>query len=238
MVPRTPVGSSPWAVRHRTIGVTSGDDAGDSCLVGPSPTLEIADADPTPNAGYNKGVWRPFVLRSCLTLRAAAKNGATVSSASFHLDRGIMKALRPGDAIHMARTPCGGLGFSVVRGGHLVVALGAVTAVPLGDHVTAKLPMDLIDQARAVFQRRGATFDFPELPVELTSGDHTCIVPGGSPRLPGYRVTTHHGFYVGTPGIDECLAISCVGLCSDTAANASAVLLGVDGLQLVRWQDG
>ncbi len=135
----------------------------------------------------------------------------------------------------MAPTACGGVGLSVIRQGGLVVALGAVTAVPLGDGVKARVPSDLVAQAEGVIRRRDPTFEFPELPIEVTIGVSTAILLRGGPRIGGYEVMIQHGFYRGTPGVNECLAIVRTGQCSDTAASASALLLDVDGIQLVQW---
>jgi hypothetical protein len=91
----------------------------------------------------------------------------------------------------------------------------------------------LLDEAEAILRRRDSSFEFWERPIELTIGTATCLLPGGSPSLEDYAVRIQHGFLRGIPGVDECLAISRRGLCSDVAANASAVLVGVDGIELV-----
>jgi len=67
--------AGPWAVSHRT-PVEGTDRLRGFRLVGLSPTLEITDAGLTPNPGYGRGVWRPEVLRSRMTLRAGGRGNA------------------------------------------------------------------------------------------------------------------------------------------------------------------
>ena len=62
--------------------------------------------------------------------------------------------LRPGDALHISRTRCAGVGLSVLRESQLVAAAGAVSAVPLGAEVTVSHPGDLVRQAEAIFRVR------------------------------------------------------------------------------------
>jgi hypothetical protein len=222
-----------WTVSHRTPVEGGSDRLRGRRLVGLSPSLEITDAGLTPNPGYSRGIWRPEVLRCRLTLRATDGKNASVSSASFCVDRGVVAALRPGDLLYMARTPCAGLALSAVRDGNLVFAIGAVTKVPLGNNVSARMPLELLEEAEAIFRRSDRTFEFRELPIELTSGTAACLLPGGSASIEGYDIRILHGFLVGIPGTDECLAISRKGLCSDVAAGCSARLIDVDGMALV-----
>jgi hypothetical protein len=116
-----------------------------------------------------------------------------------------------------------------------VVAVGAVTAVPLGDLVTARRASDVAEKVETILRTRDATYEWPEIPIELTIGDRTFLLPGGFPDVDDYHVMIRHGFYRGTPGTDECLAIACRGQCSHVAANASAILLGVDGIEMAQW---
>jgi hypothetical protein len=50
-----------------------------------------------------------------------------------------------------------------------MVAVGAVTVVPLGPNVAARIPADLIERAASVFRERDPEFHFAEWPVELSS---------------------------------------------------------------------
>jgi hypothetical protein len=232
-VPSDPRGG-PWVARQRTEVAVTGNNLLDARLLGLTPTLEMADADPPVNAGYTRGVWRPWVLRSRLTLRAASKTNAAASSASFHLDRSVVAAMRPGDVFHVARTPCAGLGMSLVREGRLVFALGAVTAVPLGSNVVAQRAVDLMEQVRAVYRSRDPLYETDEIPIELVI-DGRLSIGGRNPHSEAYAALCHHGFLIGIPGTDESCAITCRDLCSETGANASLALLLADGLELTQW---
>lgn len=94
-VPDQPEAGS-WTVSHRT-PVEETDRLRGFRLVGLNPTLEVTNAGLTPNPGYGHGVWRPEVMRSRLTLRASGSRNASVSAASFCVDRAVMTALKPGD---------------------------------------------------------------------------------------------------------------------------------------------
>ena len=111
----------------------------DSRLTGIVPMMKIVDAGLTPDPGLD----RPRVLRSRISLVAEGKGQATVAEASMHVDKSLISCCRPGDSIHLVRTECGGLGISIIRHGELVVAVGAITAVPLGPDARSSTPVDL-----------------------------------------------------------------------------------------------
>ena len=171
-------------------------------LVGPEPTLEIADAEPPHDARISPftGSVRPKVLLSRLTLRAARRSGASAAAFSFCVDRALTHAFQARDVLYITRTGCGGLGVSVVRGGRLVAAVGAVTEVPLGDSVSVRFPHDTIREAELVFSKLDSRFEFPELPIEVRVGAEQRVLYRGRPQMAGYQVFVEHGFYRGTPG--------------------------------------
>jgi len=212
--------------------VRTGDRLFDSRLVGTTPLVRVADAGLTPDASPQ----RPAVMRSRITLTAASRQQATVSEASFHVDTALVSSMRPGDELHLARTNCGGLGLSVLRGGELVVAVGAVTAVPLGPKVRATIPGDLIEDATAVFQRRDPGFRFRECPVEVSVSSSRSILYGPRRNIEDYRVFLVHGFLAGVPGTNECGAIYHTGACPDAAAAASAMLMDGHALSMCTWE--
>ena len=224
-----------WPLRCRTAVEETGQPMWDSRLVGLSPTLEITDAGLTPNPGFSRGAWRPEVLRSRLGLRATTRDSATVAGASFYVDRGLTRALRRGDQLHIARTGAAGVGLSVIREGRLVLAVGAVTAVPLGENMTAKVAEEVMAEAEAVVRRRDPTFAFPELPVEVNIAGQTVILLRGTQTIGDYGLTIWHGRRIGEPGVDAAGVIARLGLCPDTALNASAMLLAADGVELESW---
>jgi hypothetical protein len=201
--------------------VNKGNDPWDTPLVGHEPILRVVDAGLTPDPG----VERPHVMRSQISLTAADPR-APMASASFHVDKALTSCLRAGDVIHLARTESGGIGLSVLRQATLVVAAGDVTAVPLGKGIEARVPGDLIERAEAVFQERDEDFEFREIPVEVRVGASRAVLSAGRRTLEGYGVMVFHGcLQDDDPGTDLCAAIYRTGLCPETAAHASAMLL-------------
>lgn len=212
---------------------------------GREPTLTISDADPPPNS--NPG--RPWVLRSRLTLNGSGRVGW------FHVDRSLTAELLGNDTIHMARTERGGLGLSILRNRQLVFAVGAVTAVPLGEDVRARIAPELQNDAIARLEPPDGARDWNptaqyrhEWPVEITIGGATHLFFCGNVGIHGIQLFMAHGFRaraadissVGFPkmtsvrgvlGTDECIALSRFGRCSNVGANASALLLDADGLE-------
>ena len=239
VVPESVGDRASWNVRLcRSIELT-GNDLLDDRLVGHSPTLELSDAGITPDVRIPPpGRARPRVLRSQMTLTAANRSHARVASATFHIDQALGTILSPRDMLFMARTHCGGLGISIIRDGQLIAAEGVASAVPLGEFVHVRIPSDTLTEAEDVFRKHDPEFRFPELPVEIRLGDHTRLRYRGRFQLQSYKIFVEHGFYRGTPGTDECLAVWLTGLCPDIPAIASAQLLDSPGsLELVRWPD-
>lgn len=189
-----------------------------------APLIRVRADGLTPDAGPH----RPWVMRSRITLCASEGRQGTAAETWFHVDRALTSCMRAGDELHLARTASAGLGLSVIRGGELIVAAGAVTSVPLGQLVRARIPNDLIADAEEVFRKRDPAFRFPVLPIEV-SVDSRMILYGGYGTIGDYRVFVVHGYLGGVPGTDECAAIYHHGKCPDTAAHASAMLMAGPG---------
>lgn len=164
-------------------------------------------------------------LRSRITLTAAGDPHALLPEIAFHVDKGLMTRLVPGDTIHLVGTDCGGLGLSIVRAGELIVAVGAVTHVPLGRDVQAHVPFDVISRAEEVVRERDPGFEFPELPIEISVNGARRMLFAGYRTLGEYAIFARHGFFIGVPGTDVCASICRKGACSPQAAQASAMLL-------------
>ena len=190
-------------------------------LVGLEPKLIVTPA----GIPSDTGPGRPWVMRSRLTLSARSHARATVAEACFHVDRALTRRMLPGDEVYISYTGCAGLGLSVVRRGELVVAVGDIAAVPLGDVVSARVPLDLLGEASAIFARRDPHFQFPSMPIEITVGGETAVLFEGIRDLDPYSVFVAHGYLPGIPGTDCCAAIWRQQLCSATAARASMEML-------------
>jgi len=231
-VPEKPAGSlSEWAARLRYPVKQTGRDISDRRLVGYAPRLRITDAGLTPDPGPR----RPSVMRSLLTLTAAGPQDATVSSISFHVDRDLISLVQPGDDLHITRTSCGSLGLSILRCGKLLAAVGAVTAVPLGDDFQAQLPLHLLKKANRVFQRVDPDFEFREYPIEFVQKRQRRILFHGSCQLGQYAVFMWHGFLPGMPGTNESAAVCEASRQVPAFASLSAQLLEADPPEITRW---
>jgi hypothetical protein len=211
----------PWVMESPKPHKPMGDPLFDNRLVGWKPTLYISDAGLTPNASTS----RPSVLRSELRLVATDKDYASTPTASYFLDKALVNVLRAGDVFHMARTGCGGLGFSALRGDKLIFAVGQISAVPLGSGIKVGTPGDLLKDAEAVFRRRDRGFQFPEWPIEVRGRETSRILYRGEVRMDGYHIRVEQGFRPCEPGIPECVSICLEEVCDWVAASASAQLL-------------
>jgi hypothetical protein len=146
----------------------------------------------------------------------------------------LIKMLRQEDALHISRTPCAGLGLSVLRDGQLVAAAGAISDVPLGPDVSIGTPGDLVREAECIFRTRDPEFQLRNCPVELRIGNVTRIIDFGRPTIGPYEILVRHGFLRGMPGTDVCVSIERVRVCPDTAAHHSAELIAKqEGVALV-----
>ncbi len=149
----------------------SGRKLQDHRLVGHTPHMQIEDAGPTPNPGWDRGVWLPNILRSRIKLTAPSRHLASVASASFFVDTQVMSARQPGDLIHLSRSSSADLAISLIRGETLLMAAGDVTQVPLGKDLEARFPMKLTQALEGVFDPFEAADVLPEIPVERDGRD-------------------------------------------------------------------
>jgi hypothetical protein len=158
-------------------------------------------------------------------LRAEGNAHASVASFSFCVDQELTNVLSPADRLFLSRTGCGGIGLSIVRSGALVAGVGAVSAVSLGQHVSVRIPHDLVRKAATTFTTLDPHFAFPEWPVDIRIGRLRRLIYRGRPQVGDYAVFLEHGFYPGLPGTNECASISPIGGCPEVPAIASAQLL-------------
>jgi hypothetical protein len=235
-----PETTGPWQLHDPSAAPSPPlpDPVSDFRLVGFHPVLEMADAGVTPGIEKSPltGTVRPKVLLSRLTLRAIEEDRASVAAFSFCIDSILLKAFRPGDTLHLARTGSGGLGMSLIRDGRLVFAIGAVDAVPHGNMVSVGHPDEAINEALRVFRRIDPEFMFREVPLELRIGSTRRILYRGRPRIGDYNVFIEHGAIWGIPGTDACAAIALTPGCPEVGAIASALLLEYSELSTMeRW---
>jgi hypothetical protein len=228
-VPATGSGER-WRVRTREEVDGAAPRARGCRLVGSSPHLHIEHVGLLRGGGQLSPlchVIRPTVSASRIVLTALDRTDATASAAWFHLDRGLVDVLRPGDDVNLTRTPRGGLGLSVIRDGELLVALGAATAVPVGGDLEVIVRRDRL--VRAIpFGESAAGFPWVH-PVEFTSA-------GRVPRKPkSYSMSVWCSAWPPPEDSDENVSIIRGGAYPEGAAFASAHLLGAsDALHVVR----
>lgn len=175
----------------------------------------------------NPGLSVPSVVRNEIRLVATDKKYASCETASYFVDRDLLRVLRPGDVFHIARTCCGGVGASAIREGKLIFAVGAVRAVPLGSEISVKIPYELLTKAEAILRQRDPEFELPHHPIEICIGDRPTILYGGHLQMGGYHVWVEHGFLLGMPGTEESVSITLGEACDWVAGSASAQLLAL-----------
>ena len=204
---------SPWPVELAEKIQHMGNKLTDSRLVGHHPTLAVTDYAPAlPSNG--KPIKLPFAR---LTLNASGTGDATVSSASFWVDKRMLSVFQGGDWLYLTRTACAGLGISLLRRNRLVFAAGAITAVPL-ENVSAGCPSNLIEEAAQPFRKLDPAFHFRDHPLLFTIEGATRVLLGGSATLGGYEITVHHGARFGVPGENESAAITDSACCKHAFA--------------------
>lgn len=170
------------------------------------------------------GCIRPAVLGTCMVMTARA-SGAPASNARLHVDAALVASLKPGDNVHIARTPRGGLGLAVVRDGELTIGVGAVSGVSLGRTLQLTVRRDRVRRAirgHCPVCRPGLPRPPPgpwEHPLEFTTRERV-------PRKPtGYAMDVFSGAWPPPEDGDECVAITRCGSCPETSVKASAMLL-------------
>ena len=114
--------------RNRLPIVRTGDATADCRLVGMKPLFRVRDVE----VNREKDPRLPGVTRSAIVLSASSNDNAQVAAAVCQVNKALVACLRHRDKIYLSRTHCGGLGISVLREGELLVAIGAVTRLPLG----------------------------------------------------------------------------------------------------------
>jgi hypothetical protein len=191
--------------RNRRPIVRTGDEIDDYRLVGMKPLFSVRDAE----VDRAKDPRLPGVTRSAIVLTASKHDGAQVAAASCQVNKALISCLQHRDEIYLSRTMCAGLGISILRDGELLVAIGAVTTVPLGvkGAETLRAIPDCWD--RPIVGAR----------LELTVETHT---------VGDYIVSIVHGRRNGIPGFDECASICRADACPEVAARTSAMLLDSD----------
>lgn len=213
----------PWEMKSLGAFEPTGEPLVDNRFVGWTPLLYIREAGLPPNPGPSV----PSVPRSEIRLVANDKKYASCETASYFVDRTLLRVLRPGDVFHIARTCCGGVGVSAIRERKLIFAVGEVMAVPLGSEISVKIPYELLKKAEAILRQRDSEFEFLDHPIEVCIGGRPKILYRGHLQVGGYNVWVEHGFLPGMPGTDASVSITLDEACNWVAGSASAQLLAL-----------
>src|SRR5678815_1067536 len=166
--------------------------------------------------------------RDRLVLVAAEKARSSLRNASFPIGDAVPLAAHAGDRLYVVRTGAGGIGLSLVRDKMLVLAIGAVTAVPLGMNIKVfKRP----ESRGSMFSR--LTDRWLEIHVEDEPANlrHRTVS-----MVKDYEIYIEHCWADGIPGIDECVSMCGVNdPAIKIASIRSAVLLGHSNLKMTGW---
>ncbi len=200
-------------------------------LVGLSPTMRVTDGENVTTLGGE------FDSVSCsrITLEATDPPLACCAAAAFKVDRRLIAALRAGDVFHCARQS-GGVGLSVIRDRELLLACGAVTAVPCG-RVKVTIPWQLMQRAEVPLQSRDSSFAFPQHPLQFEIDDLIKIMFLGRFEKNEFRVRVFRPFGNGRLiTSDECVAINRLGMKLEGPVHATSLLLSKpSALSWTKW---
>jgi len=166
--------------------------------------------------------------RDRLVLVAGGHLHSRLRNFSFAIGDAVSLSARPGDQLYVVRTGCGGIGISLLRENRLVLAIGAVTAVPLGINV------DIV-----ISPKGGTLFDKSPADPRLdfnVDGETMVLSERGLTRIGDYQIYIEHSWEDGIPGINECVSISRVDTQEiNIAPLRSAVLLGQSEMKMTSW---
>jgi len=173
------------------------------------------------------------IVGSQLVLEASGRHRAQICRASLELDELLIAGLQGADVVTLVRTGTADIGVSILRGAQLMVAVGAVTAIPLGDSVAVQggPEVDLSALGPKRCPRRDTWVDVS------VSGEVRRLQGGEETTIRNYRFSVVRCFEDGIPGTYESLAISLGVVCPHDAAMHSAELLARPnaGLIMAGW---
>ena len=166
--------------------------------------------------------------RDRLVLVAGEQLHSRLRNFSFAIGDAVPLAARPGDQLYVVRTGGGGIGLSLLRENRLVLAIGAVRAVPLGMNVNI-----------IIGPRGGKLFNNPPTDPRLdfnVDGETIVLRERGLTTIGNYQIYIEHSWADGIPGTDECVSISRLDSQEINIASVrSAVMLGQSEMKMTSW---
>jgi len=163
-----------------------------------------------------------------LVLVASDQSNASVRNTSFQVGNAVPLASSPGDRLYVVRTGSGGIGLSLLRNEQLILAIGAVTAVPLGNNVQVNKGPKGQFRFSDDFKHTWLEFKVGNEQLKLSDRRVTDIA--------NYQIYVESCWEDGIPGIDECVSISIAHVPPvNLACLRSAILLRNGYLKLTGW---
>lgn len=163
-----------------------------------------------------------LVIVASLPIKAIMRN------VSFPIGDAVNFAAQPGDQLYVVRTGCGGMGLSVLRHGRLILAIGAVRDLPLGEDLKIVIPRT--DDER---WPKAAADNWLEFKVGI---EQSKLRQREVAVVDNYHLYVERCWEDGEPGTDESVSICIAGNSTmETAAMRSAILISSGNLKMVSW---
>jgi hypothetical protein len=166
--------------------------------------------------------------RDRIVLVASEKANSSTRNVSFAIGDAVPRSARPGDRLYLVRTGSGGIGLSLLRQDRLILAIGAVTAVPLGTNIQAR--PEPVDEEPWETPNADTWLEFRVGNEQSNLRERAASVIGN------YHIYVERCWRPGLPGTDECVSMT---LEDDSAmklaAIRSAILLGNGDLKMTHW---
>ena len=162
-----------------------------------------------------------------IVIVAADHHKSSVRNISFSFGNAVSVSALPGDRLYLVRTGAGGIGLSVLREQKLVLAVGAVTAVPLGKDVQVNRR-----------PRSRKPFEDPIINpwLEVGVGEGIRLREREVTEIGGYHFYIERSWEDGVPGIDECISVVVAGdSAMILAAMRSAIILNNGIWKITSW---
>ena len=146
-------------------------------LVGSSPAVRIGDGhSDLEKRRQGRGLGPRKIFPRQVTLTAAESDKGLRHGARFYLDKRLVRAFQPRDILNISLEPAAA---SLIRDGELVIGLGSVRQVPLGNGIEVRVAEELDAELEAVFQK----YDPGDTPIQRYEVDEGGKIRPNQPGL-------------------------------------------------------
>ena len=129
-------------------------------LLGSSPEVQIGDGhSDLEKRRKGRGLGPRKIFPRQVTLTAAESDKGFRHGARFYLDKRLVRAFQPRDILNIFLQTAAA---SLIRDGELVIGLGSVRQVPLGNGIEVRVAEELDAELEALFQK----YDPGEIPIQ------------------------------------------------------------------------